>query len=298
MAKRKIGFYYLFLKEKVDGEEIERSVEEGLTKLLPYLQGIEPVQRKYDLYNDKFVFVDNYCATRESDDCLLLQFLIKSARHSYRAPLLNRETVELRDNPKTMQEGEQIKTHGLIKLRGGDAILFLETGANMLTCKNIADYLNHFIPTYNSECQEEEQMIKGLFSLDMIPRDDFREVLDSMGRVTLAEVYIDNDIIGDDILNFSRPSEELQEQIVMSLKAEKKKNIKQHVYDFLDNFNGAQSKIRRIRVKGKLPNDNESIIDTGLIIKKEYVDAQQDEDTGEYNSAYMFSQLKELSKGY
>lgn len=67
---------------------------------------------------------------------------------------------------------------------------------------------------------------------------------------------------------------------------------------FSDRANGANSEIRRIRVKGKLPNNNEGIIDTGFIIKKEYVDAQQNEDTGEYNTAYMFSQLVSLSRDY
>ena len=41
-----------------------------------------------------------------------------------------------------------------------------------------------------------------------------------------------------------------------------------------------------MRVKGILPNNNESIIDTSFIIKKEYIDAQQNEDTGEINTPF------------
>lgn len=298
MAKRKIGFYYLLLKENIDGTEVVYSVEESLNKLFPFMLSLEPVARKQDLYNDKFVFIDNYSVSVSSDSCRLTEFLFKSAKHSYRAPLLNRNTVEARDNPKTMAEGEQMKTHGLIKYKDGDAICFLETGQNMLTCSNIVDYLNKSREIYNSNQTEEDNIIKGIYCFDMIARDDFREVLDSMSRVTLADVYIDKSILGSDVLNFSNPSEELQEQIVMSLKADRKKNIKQHIYDILDHLNGTESKIRRIRVKGKLPNDNESIIDTSFINKKEYVDAQQDEDTGEFNTPYMFTQLKLLSKDY
>jgi len=98
--------------------------------------------------------------------------------------------------------------------------------------------------------------------------------------------------------HFDLPLEELKEEVVIELKAKRGKNIMQHIYDFLDRANGANSEIRRIRVKVKLPNNNEGIIDTGFIIKKEYVDAQQNEDTGEYNTAYMFSQLVSLSRDY
>ena len=51
-------------------------------------------------------------------------------------------------------------------------------------------------------------------------------------------------------------------------------------------------------MRGKLSNENEGIIDTGRIIKKEYVDAQQNEDTGEFDSIYMFAQLSLLSQDF
>ena len=200
MVKRKIGFYNLFLMEKVEGNEVYYSVEDGLTKTLSYLLSIEPIQRKFDLFNDKFAFIDDYAESQGRDNNPLLRFLFKSARHGYRAPLLNRETVELRDNPKTLEEGEQIKTHGLIKIKDGNAILFLETGLGMLTCKNVVDYLNNFIQEYNFNLQNGNEPIRGSFCFDMIPRDDFREVLAKMQRVALAEVFVDKEILGNDLI--------------------------------------------------------------------------------------------------
>lgn len=94
------------------------------------------------------------------------------------------------------------------------------------------------------------------------------------------------------------PSEEMKEFVVMSVRAERKKSIKEHIYDFVDKLAGNESKIKRIRVKGKLSNDNESIIDTSFIIKREFVEVVQDEDTGEFNSTDMFLQLKYLSRDY
>ena len=132
----------------------------------------------------------------------------------------------------------------------------------------------------------------------MIPRDDFREVLDNMERVLCAEVFIDKQVLGSDALNFSERIEHVQDNIILEIKTERRETIKHTIYDIFSKLTGGQSVIRRIRVKGKTSDTNESIIDTSFINKKEYIDAQQNEDTGEYNTAYMFSQLELLSQDF
>lgn len=291
MAKRKIGFYFLFLRRG----DCEFSVQENFTNLLVFLQNKTRVERKQDITSDKIAFLDSSIMENDGN---LIKLLFKSAKHSYRAPLIDKNTVIERDNPKRIDEGEQTKTHALIKFREGDAILLLETGGGMLTGHNIAEYLNKMLAIYNAQFQNDGDKILGGFCFDMIPCDDFREVLQNMSRVSCATIFTDKRILGSDVLNFSDPSEELKEEVVLEIKAERNKSILQHVYDFLDKFTGANSIIRRIRVKGKLPNNNESIIDTSFIIKKEYVDAVQNRDTGEYDSTYMFSQLVELSHNF
>nr|WP_315456925.1 hypothetical protein [uncultured Prevotella sp.] len=291
MANRKIGFYFLFLRQR----DFEFPIKYNLIQLLNYLQERTRLERKQDIGGDKIVFLDS--CTQEGDDNLL-KLLFKNAKHSYRAPLINKNTVEERENPKKIDEGEQMKTHALVKFKDGDAILFLETGGGMLSYHGLAEYLNRMLALYNGQFTNDEGKILGHFCIDMVPRDDFREVLNSMNRVSCATIFTDKRILGSEALNYSEPSEELKEEVVIELKAKRGRNIMQHIYDCLDRANGANSEIRRIRVKGKLPNNNEGIIDTGFIIKKEYVDAQQNEDTGEYNTAYMFSQLVSLSRDY
>ena len=291
MANRKIGFYFLSLRRR----DFEFPIKDNLIQLLNYLQERTRLERKQDIGEDKIVFLDS--CTQEGDDNLL-KLLFKNAKHSYRAPLINKNTVEERENPKKIDEGEQMKTHALVKFKDGDAILFLETGGGMLSYHGLAEYLNRMLALYNGQFTNDEGKILGHFCIDMIPRDDFREILNSMNRVSCATIFTDKRILGSEALNYSEPSEELKEEVVIELKAKRGKNIMQHIYDFLDRANGANSEIRRIRVKVKLPNNNEGIIDTGFIIKKEYVDAQQNEDTGEYNTAYMFSQLVSLSRDY
>ena len=99
-------------------------------------------------------------------------------------------------------------------------------------------------------------------------------------------------------MNFSNSSEQVKENILLTIKAERKKSIKETLYDIIDKYNSAQSKIRRIRITGKNTNGNASIIDTDFIVKKEFIEVQQDSDTGEYISANVFSQLLALSNEY
>ena len=289
MEKRRIGFFNLHC---IEGENT-LNVIENLTKALRFIANQTNKQKKKDLSDDRICFLDFY--DYNENECLI-KVLFKSARHSYRAPLLNRNTIEARENPKTRDEGEQVKTHLLIKFVEGDAIVFLETGRNMLSMKTITEYLNTFVSIYNGNHKKEH--IDGHFCFDMIPRDDFREVLENMQRVTCAELYIDKQILGSDALNFSNRIESVQEDIVVSLKPEKKKSIKNFIDDILSKTIGVKREIKRIRVKGKMSDSSECIIDTDFIVKKEYIDAQQSEETGEYNTQYMFSQLKELANKF
>ena len=285
-VKRKVGFFYLILR---DGEE-SLLLQNEIPKLLRYINSQSKKARKQDISDDKFCFLDTYDFLEEDN---LIKILFKSAKHSYRAPLLNKNTVEERENPKTIEEGEQIKTHLLLKLIGGDTIVFLETFRSALSLKTITDYLNEWISIYNSNHKRET--IRGKFAFDIIPRDDFREVLNNMQRVVCASIFIEKNIIGSDSLNFSDMTNNIQEDIILEVRAKRGESIKHAVYDFLAKLNGGRSLIQKIRVKGVLPNKNESIIDSSFIIKKEYVDAQQNEDTGEINSEYLFSQLLVLS---
>lgn len=205
MSQRKINFFFLQLSENERIFEIEISVN----RLLRYISSFSRTRRKQDLPNDRICFLESYSYDENTH---IAKLLFKSAKHSYRAPLLNRNTVELRDNPKTMEEGEQVKTHLLVKFKEGDAIVFLETGRDILTMKSITDYLNLFVSIFNNNHNRDK--INGSFRFDMIPRDDFGEVLDNMQRVTCASIYVQKQILGSEALNFSDTTHEAKEDII------------------------------------------------------------------------------------
>lgn len=290
--KRKIGFFYLTFHLNAHNER-NNDIMNNLIQILSFITSKTKKFKKHDISDDRFCFLD---AIEVIDDSSIIKILFKSAKHSYRAPLLNKNTVEERENPKTIEEGERFKTHLLIKAINGDALVFLETYRGGLTLKLITEYLNEYTLRYNRD--HKRNKIEGYFSFDVVPRDDFSEVLNNMSRVVCASLYIEKQILGSEALNYSNITDNIQEDIIVEVKSKRGQSIKHTIYDFLAKLNGGKTEIKKMRVKGILPNNNESIIDTSFIIKKEYIDAQQNEDTGEINTPFLFSQLEELSNSF
>lgn len=290
-SKRKVSYNFIYLQK---GDSSVGCFEQ-LTKILAFISSMQEVKRKWDISNERFAFLARM-TQEEKNGYRIVCLLFKSAKHSYRAPLLDKDTVKERDNPKRMNEGERVNTHVLIKFCQEEAIAFLEVGQNVLSCKNIVQYLNSFIPIYNSQFDpNSEERVDGKFSFDMIACDDFRIEMAKMRRAVIAEVFTDKTILGDSFLNYSQPSAEIKDTVTITIKADREKNILAHIYDFVDKMNGAKSAIQRVRVRGKLSDGNDGVIDTSFLGKKVWIDAQQNKETGEYNTEYMFSQLALLA---
>lgn len=283
--KRKVGFFFLSFRANEDNVEIDVAIN----RVVNFIISLSKARRKQDITNNRFCFIDSASYDEDNE---MLKILFKSANHSYRAPLINRRTVEERDNPKTVDEGERHNTHLIIKFINGDAIVFLETYQDALKLKQITDYINSFIQDYNES--HVRNLMNYHFEFEIIPRDNFREVLDSMRRVVCANIYIEKQQLGSEALNFSDRVNEVQEEIIVEVKAKRNRDIASTVDDLFAKFSGGQT-IKKIRVVGKNQNNNEIIIDTDFIGKREYVNAQLNEDTGEINTVFMFSQLIELA---
>jgi hypothetical protein len=286
MAKRKIGYYVLSLKEG----DFELDTKTGLTSLLDYIRPLPKIQRKCDLSTEKIAYFDSVSSI--TDDTISI--LVKNARHGYRAPLIDRNTVEVRDNPKTINEGEQMKTHIVIKFTGFDTICLVETGLNMLTCNDLVIYLNSMTAKYN-ENNDDTHQIRGRFCIEMVMREDFDIALENLNRAACAEIYVDKRILGEDVLNFSNRTETIKDSIVMKVGTTKGNSAKEFARDVLRKMNDANAVVKRVRIKGLSNSGAETIIDTNSFCKKDSVDVHRNSDTGEYDSREMFTKLKLLA---
>jgi len=285
IRKRKIGFNYLTLEPNGNGSDVQLEIKH----ILNFILAQQKVTRKKNLGENKFCLLDYY----ELDHNETIQKIIfKSAVHSYRAPLLDRETVDERDNPKTLREGELQKTHFVIKYINGDAILLAEKYRGGLSVQQLVLYLNEFKQYYE---QVNRQELNYNFSFEVIATDNLDEELDKMNRVLNACIYVDKQLLGSDALNFSNRINSVQESIIIDIRAQRTESIKETAKDIIAKFNGGERIVSKVRIKGKNFANNDVTIDTDFIEKKEWVNAHLDEDTGEVNSPDVFSQITEIA---
>ena len=140
----------------------------------------------------------------------------------------------------------------------------------------------------------ETQNDMDMFSGSIIAREDFLEVLNDMDRVLSAGITMKKQVLGDDFLNLSGRIDEVVDNVKIKIAAKRNRSIKEIVRDSLACINGNRREIVSMRVKGKMPNNEESLISTDVIIKKDYVDVERDESTGEFVSEMMFREMERL----
>lgn len=286
IKKRNISFNYIVF-DKVD---IPVAIADEIKKVLSYVMVLDKADRKLDLSQTKFCILDSAELT---DNETYHKLVFKSATHSYRAPLLDRQTVDERENPKTLQEGETLKTHFIIKYQDGDAILLAEKVHTGVAVLQLIMYLN----MYKQEYEEEfEETLSYKFAYEVVIKDNLDEELERLSRVQSTSVFVDKQLLGSDALNFTERLDTVQESIVIEVKARRNKSIKDTTKDLLAKLNGGNRQVSKMRIKGKNEANNDVVIDTSFIEKKEYVEARLDSDTGEVNSIDLLNQIFEIAK--
>lgn len=277
MARHQIS-YYILEYQLVDGSTGD--LADMLNRVLTYINGLSLVDRKRDDNSqDKFSYLSSL-----NTDGDMHAIIMKSARHSYSAPLVHRQTLHERPNPKLLEEGEQVKTHCVINAISG--YMTKDTLLGGVAINNFVNYINSFLPQVYSANETA-----GAFIYAVIPCDNFRDEINRLDRVSVAEIVTDRHILGGPALNFNGRMDEIQEDVTVTVKARRGENIKNQALSWLiPSLNN--HRVRRVRIKGRDEFGNERILDSLNLIKKTYVNVEKDEHTGEFNSQSMLTELQ------
>jgi len=282
--KRKIGFYYLTSKD--NDEEI--NIPDSLNQLLIDLNELNKTDKNRIIKGHKFGLLDNINSNRGRTRHKLL---FKSATHSFRPPLIDKETADERDSPKTMSEGETQKTHIITKTINGDVILILEKHQQGMTIKQVVEYLNYY-----STLSNEENPVK--YDHEIIVKDSFLEEIDSLQRIVTADVFVDKQLLSGDAMNYSERINSVQHEVIVSVKAKKMDTIYDFTRDAFAKMNGGENRVNRIRVVGRNDENNEVKINTDFIERQEYVFPSVNNVTGEIISRDLFNEMSNVLNNF
>jgi hypothetical protein len=247
-----------------------------------------------DIKGDKFCFLENFKIEESSNKSRIeIYGFFKSARNKFRPNLVNRRTGIERPNPKLLAEGDIEKTHFVIVLDNSlNEVYFVhEFNFHGLTINNVIDYFRFFAKEYATENKLPKNYT---LKHQIIPKSGFIEALKSMGRVKVADVYIDKQLLGSEALNLSNRIVNVKSELKLTIGSNPRESIKSTIVDIFNNFNSSGTLVSKIRVEGKDELDNDVLIDTSFMNKQDYINVDRHSETGELISTQVYTELKQL----
>ncbi len=269
---RKIEYYGIRFWDC--GEEYEDS-----EKLFELIESLNNSYIYDDEKSNKFWRLD-----RKSFKGNVFKLIFKSGKYNHSPNYISRLDGNERTSDKDLNEGECEKTHLVIDISSSS--LIIESRKSGISAINVINYINSF-------CKEKKlnfPMVKVIKDLN----DDFLESLDSLTRVQSVELYVEKSIIGSDYMNLTEPTEESQEEVIITIKAQRKKTL--GLKDIKEKFNkiGLQGeKTKRIRVRGRDEDNINVLLDTLNQYKIERINVELNAD-GTVNSNSFFKKINEL----
>lgn len=295
--RRKIAFYSFKLKRfRVSGEIAPLSLQRALS----YTQSLPTADRIWEAQDNDFILLDK---VQEMSSGKIQCITFVRSKYNYRPPLVDRGTGNRRDNPKTLSEGDEQKTHMVLSYRDDEVIVLLEEYKAGIGITSIAQYLNRFIRAYQEENDETPRYrIENSF----IPQDDFLKQMKSVDRITRLLITADRQILGSEQLNYCDRTEEVSEDITIEIHAKANKTLLQQVERLYSRWQDHSNppSYRKIRVTGKDIDGNDvpfgAELENGVpalierLGKHEYIYAHRNFATGEVNSQDCFLKMREL----
>jgi len=294
MAKktRKVSFSTVIRRKWNTGDE-EPFLE--ISDTVKFVLSLKKKERQFDMKENKFCLLQTGKSEKDKDGNTLISGFFKSARHTFRPNLIDRNTGEERNSPKRLSEGDIEKTHYSFKLTNNEVFLVVETNGNGLSVNQIVEYFDRFTKKYLTSRRLKKGFSLGFYK---IGRNDFLSEIKSMKRIKIAKVYFDKKLLGNSCLNFSNRTTNLQRDLELTVKANREEDIAETAIDFYNKFsNKNNNSVSKVRIEGKDKNGTDVALDTAFMEKSDSVDVSINPTTGEVETIEIITALKAFTKG-
>jgi hypothetical protein len=119
---RKIGFYSMQVVNSGDASDVFDVYR--LREIVDYIVNLTREKKKWDATEKKFFFLSDVNVYTNNPN--IETWIFKGAEYGYRPPLLNSTTLQERENPRELEEGDMEKTHIGLCYYDDEIILILE----------------------------------------------------------------------------------------------------------------------------------------------------------------------------
>lgn len=269
---RKIEYYGMYFFDQ--DEEYQDSEE--LAKLINSLNSTYIYD---DEKSNKFWRLDS-----KSLEGNVFKLIFKSGKYNHSPNYISRVNGNERKSDKALDEGECEKTHLIIDVISSS--LIIESRRSGISAFNVIKYLNSF-------CKDKELIFPRIKALKEL-NNDFLENLKSLNRLQSAELFVEKDIFGSEYMNLIEPTEESQDEVIITVKAKRKKSLPpKQIIDRFKKIGLQGEKTKRIRVRGRDEDNITVLLDTLNQCKVEQINVELNDD-GTVNSNSFFERINEL----
>lgn len=221
----------------------------------------------------------------------LLKVVFKSCKYNHSPDLMSSIDGSERASDKKSFEGEKELTHMCMEITPTEAFTIFEDRRNGVTISQVITYLNSWLRKY---IQEKELENNFYFIYSIVPSEDFLASLQSVNRITLAELFTEKELLGSEHFNLMELDDNSQDDIIMQIKAKRKHSLtKDSVQQAFNRIVSTESRLKRIRIRAK-DNQNMNVILDSISAKKKQEITVNLMENGTVDSYSIFSKMEEI----
>lgn len=287
IQERKLAFYFLDLKTKQAGEDINCFSIESLKKFCEFANSVPVPQKMIDITQANKVVELRTIEIYQKEGMDFLKGLILSGKYNHSPDYLSKENGQIRETDKQMDEAYAEKTHFLGRIHTTGVELLFESRQAGASVGMVVKCLNKI---YHSMQKNE-----GYFYYNPIAVNDLNEAIKELTRIKIGNVFYDKSYFTQDgqVLNNAEGMASIQDDIILTMKAIPRQTMHKKVFlDFIRKMGAEDSKINRVRIEGTNEKGN-TIIDTLLTKKVNNVNVMLDE-KGLVDDYSIFARMEEV----
>lgn len=284
--KRKLGYWSIEFSHG-DREFFDAELFCGFYDYLGTLDTQTLLQK--DPSNNKAVAIDRiWKVTIQGRTAYEIRF--KSCKYNHSPDYMSSTDGSERPTEKKLYEGDKEVTHLCIRIDSLEATCVIEERRQGVSFGAVIRYLNVLLRDYLESIGRDENFL--LFA-SIIPSQDFLTALDASEKISIAELFVDKEIVGSGYLGFLEIDASTREEIIMTIKSKPKQTIaKRAIKDAFLAITTEGTKVRRIRLRGRDYNNMSVIIDSLNAKKKDEVMVEL-QANGIVNSSSIFQKMEE-----
>ncbi len=288
IQKRKIGYYNITF---TDGETYTFN-NNLFFDFMKYLSSLEPDEKIFrDTKNKKAISIDSI-AHMKKEGMDFLKVIFKSCKYNHFPDYMSSVDGSERPTSKTKDEGDKELTHMMMRVGANEAYTIFEERKSGVSMGGMIKYFNEKLKSFYTanDIDSNEHLWSGA-----IPADDFLPALESAKKITLAEMFISHEVLGNaGLMLFDNGEYNGREEITLVAKAKKRDSLKTRgLRKLYTSICSEGTRLSRIRLYGKDIDGMDMVLDSLNMQKKKEITVEL-RPNGTIDSYSIFAKLEEI----